>query len=201
MPTLLHILVSANMESSLSRKMSSEFVQQWQEKHADGSIETLDLAKTPTPVVDSDYLRATRGDDASLTEDQRKIKVESGALVDQFVRADVIVIGTPIYNLSIPAGLKAYIDKVVVAGKTFQYTANGPKGLLSNKEAFILFAGGTAPNMVCSNPSLNFYQAYMVAIMKYMGIENVTTMYSSGRTQEAIEQAINELKPQIAAVL
>lgn len=200
MATLLHIDVSANIQSSVSRMLSAEFVKQWKEKNPNDTVEVLDLAKNPVPMIDTDHLVATWGDDAALTEGQRQSKADSARLVDQLVAADAIVIGSPVYNLFIPAGLKAYIDQVVIAGKTFQYGANGPMGLLHNKKAFVLFASGS-PVEGLNAAGLNFFEPYMKAILGFIGIESVTTMCVAARTREAAAGELEKLKPQIAAAI
>src|SRR6202043_2014074 len=121
---------------SASRALSAEIVARQVELRPDIQVTYRDLAADAALHLSSAHLAAWQGQaviDAQLGPDLTK----GGEYMQELFDADIIVIGAPMYNCSIPSQLKAWIDRVVVAGKTFRYGANGPEGLLKNRKVFI----------------------------------------------------------------
>ena len=139
---ILHIDSSASdARTSHSRRLSADIVAALNEKHADASVTYRDVAKDRLPHIDTTIRDAWNPDsekDAALTE----LAERSGKLVDELKAADIVVIGAPMYNFTVPSTLKAWIDHVAIAGQTFKYTEQGPKGLLSSKAYLALSSGG-----------------------------------------------------------
>ncbi len=126
MPTLLHINVSPRGNYSISRQLGAAAVQAWQKSNPGGRVIERDLAKSPLTFIDLDWIAGA----FSALSDQ---------LVSEVVEADEIVLATPMYNFAVPAALKAWVDHVVRAGKTFHYTTAGkPEGLLAGKDKKVL---------------------------------------------------------------
>ena len=119
MPTLLHIDASPRGDHSISRKVSAAFAANWKKHHTDGKVVTRDLNKTGLTFVDMDWIAGAYSSPDQLTEAHKKALAISDELISELVAADHIVIGTPMYNFSVPAILKAWIDHVVRVGKTF----------------------------------------------------------------------------------
>lgn len=116
---LLHIDSSILGENSVSRQLSAEIVAQLQKKHANLEVEYLDLGTTDIPHLTQEILLGQDIEQSKLGED----------LVDQYLSADLIVLGAAMYNFSISSNLKAWVDRIAIAGKTFKYTADGAVGL------------------------------------------------------------------------
>src|SRR5204863_8226857 len=105
--------------------------------HPGATVITRDLARDPLPHIDADFLQAARTAEGPQTDTQRAILARSDALVDELLAADIIVIAAPMYNFSIPSTLKAWIDYVCRAGRTFSYSEKGPEGLAKGKRAIV----------------------------------------------------------------
>lgn len=161
---LLHIDASARTENSVSRGLSAQIAQHL---NAD-TIIRRDLAQA-LPQITNDWIAAnfTPADDRDPI--QRDMLSLSDELVDEIRRADTIVVGLPIYNFSVPASLKAWIDLIARVGLTFNYTANGPVGLMQNKRAIIAIAsGGTQVGS-----EIDFASGYLRHVLGFVGITNV----------------------------
>lgn len=161
---LLHIDASARTENSVSRGLSAQIAHHL---NAD-TIIRRDLAQA-LPQITNDWIAAnfTPADDRDPI--QRDMLSLSDELVDEIRRADTIVIGLPIYNFSVPASLKAWIDLIARVGLTFNYTANGPVGLMQNKRAIIAVAsGGTQVGS-----EIDFASGYLRHVLGFVGITNV----------------------------
>ncbi len=162
--TILHIDASARRTGSATRDLSARIVQ-----HLGASrIIRRDLA-TPLPLLTEDWTTAnfTPADQRDAT--QRDLLALSDELVKELQQADTVVIGLPIYNFSVPAAFKAWIDLVARAGLTFSYTENGPKGLLEGKRAILAIAsGGTAVGS-----EIDFATGYARHVLGFIGIHDV----------------------------
>ncbi|WP_170421802.1 FMN-dependent NADH-azoreductase [Ruegeria arenilitoris] len=161
---ILHIDASARRTGSATRDLSARIVQ-----HLGASrIIRRDLA-TPLPLLTEDWITAnfTPADQRDAT--QRDLLALSDELVKELQQADTVVIGLPIYNFSVPAAFKAWIDLVARAGLTFSYTENGPKGLLEGKRAILAIAsGGTAVGS-----EIDFATGYARHVLGFIGIHDV----------------------------
>ena len=115
------------------------FIESYQDNHSDDEVKHIDLFTEDIPYIDKDVLtgwgKAAKGEE--LTSEESKKVTRLGAILDEFLEGDKYVFVSPMWNLSFPPVLKAYIDAIAVAGKTFKYTAEGPKGLLTDKKYFI----------------------------------------------------------------
>ena len=135
--TILHIDASARTENSISRDLTAQIISRF----PDARILRRDLAQ-PLPLISADWIGANFTPAKDRDDVQRDTLALSDTLVGELVAADVIVIGAPIYNFAIPASLKAWIDLIARAGLTFEYSADGPKGLLQGKRAISAVASG-----------------------------------------------------------
>lgn len=140
----------------------------------------------------------TSSDDATINADL----VKGNAYMDELFAADVIVIGAPMYNLSIPTPLKAWIDRVAVAGKTFQYTATGPEGLLKGKRAFIASARGGVYSAGSPAAALEHQESYLIGLLGFLGVTDVKVVRAEGIafSPEAKDVAISRALENIAAI-
>ncbi|MEM9577363.1 MAG: NAD(P)H-dependent oxidoreductase [Pseudomonadota bacterium] len=162
-PTILHIDSSARLEDSTSRALTAQIVEK-----LGGTTLRRDLSD-PLPQIDETWIAANFTPRDQRTQAQQQALALSDGLIEEILRADVLVIGVPIYNFGVPAALKAWVDQIARAGVTFRYTENGPEGLLSGKRAIIALASGGTP----VGSEIDFASGYMRHIMEFIGIHDV----------------------------
>src|SRR5246127_4374762 len=124
---------SSARASSVTRRLTAKFTEEWKKKHPDGEVMQRDLPATALPLITDDWL-ATRLEESKLTPAQRSYLSTLDELIEELRAADTVVIGAPMYNFSIPSLLKAWIDQIVRLGKTVGYSPNGAQGLLARKK-------------------------------------------------------------------
>ena len=168
MTHILHIDASARSHGSISRALSAEAVENIGGGAANVTVTRRDLANG-LPQVDEAWVGATFTPKEARTDAQRGVLELSDALIDELRAANVIVIGMPVYNFSVPAALKAWIDLVARVGETFAYTETGPKGLLGGKRAVVAYASGGVP----LGSDLDFASDYLRHIFGFLGISEV----------------------------
>tara|TARA_B100000795_G_scaffold194413_1_gene148632 strand:+ start:150 stop:734 length:585 start_codon:yes stop_codon:yes gene_type:complete len=173
---VLNIQASARHDGSVTRQLSDKILT---EIAADQTI-TRDLA-TGLPLLDAAWLAAnfTLADDR--TDVQRETLALSDTLITEIKQADTIVIGSPVYNFSVPAVLKAWIDQIARVGVTFKYTPDGPVGLLSGKRAIIVIASGGTP----VGSDIDYASGYLKHIMGFIGITDVTIIAADALGNDA----------------
>jgi FMN-dependent NADH-azoreductase len=176
---ILRIDASMRKTGSYSRDLLDELIQQLNgEKNTslkDKKITTRDLADG-IPLINEQWIEANFTAVEERTKDQKKSLIMSDILVDELNNAELIVIGLPIYNFGVPAAFKAWIDQVVRAKLTFQYTDTGPVGLLTNKKAYIIVASGGTQ----LGTELDFISDYIRHVLGFIGITDITFIDSSG---------------------
>jgi len=176
MNTLLQIQTSLFAGQGQSSQLAARYVSAWQERHPRGTVTVRDLAASPLPHLTAERFTAFGTAPTSRTPGQQAIVAESDALVDELRAADTIVLGLPMYNFGVPSTLKAYFDHVARAGVTFQYTANGPVGLLTGKRA-IVFA--TRGGRYVGTPR-DTETTYVRDFLAFIGITEVEFVYAEG---------------------
>lgn len=177
--TVLHIDASARTQNSITRELSAKVV----DRLSPETVVRRDLVQ-PLPLISETWVNAnfTPADDRDAV--QRDVLSLSDTLVQELQDADTIVIGVPIYNFSVPAVLKAWIDQVARAGVTFQYTENGPKGLLEGKRAIIVVASGGTP----VGSEIDFATGYLQHVLGFIGIHDIE-LVKADRTAVDLEAA------------
>ena len=134
----LRIETSVNRENSVTRQLTDRIIATL----GDSDVVTRDIASEPLPLIDSTWASARVKPAEERTELDQEALALSDALVAEVQAADTIVISAPIYNFTIPASLKAWIDLIARVGVTFRYTEDGPQGLLEDKRVIVAFASG-----------------------------------------------------------
>jgi FMN-dependent NADH-azoreductase len=183
MPTLLHINVSPRGKDSISRRLGDAAVEAWKARNPGGRVIERDLAKTPLTFVDIDWIAGAFSPPEYHTENHKKALALSNELVSELLESDEIILATPMYNISIPAALKAWIDHVVRAGKTFRYKADGtPEGLLAGtgKKVLVIVASGGSYPEGSPMAALNYEIPYLRFILAYMGLTDVRFIHAGG---------------------
>ena len=201
MTQILLIQSSSNLSSSVSRDLSEGFVRDYRTAHPDATVITRDLVSNPVPHVGVDLLGAMFGKPEALSEDQAAALAISNTLIDEIEAASLIVIGVPMYNFGIPSSLKAWIDHVVRAGRTFEYTATGPKGLVTGKKLVLFLAAGGVYSDGPYKP-YDFQETYLRTIFGFIGITDVTIIRAEGLAlgTETASGAVTEARAQATAI-
>jgi FMN-dependent NADH-azoreductase len=174
--TVLNIQASARHDDSVTRQLSDKVLA---EIGADQTI-TRDLAEG-LPLLDATWLSANFTPTDDRTVAQRETLKLSDNLIDEIKAADTLLIGSPVYNFSVPAAMKAWIDQICRVGVTFKYTPDGPVGLLSGKRAIIVIASGGT--LVGSD--IDYASGYLKQIMGFIGISDVTIIAADALGQNA----------------
>ena len=179
MSNLLLVQSSPNLATSISRKAGNEFAETFSAKHPGTTVITRDLVTDPIPHVGADLLVGFFGNPAELTPAQAKALAMSETVIAEVLAADTIVLAMPMHNFSIPSTIKAWIDHLVRAGRTFQYTAEGPKGLISGKRAVVILSTG---GIYSDGPykAYDFQENYLRAVLGFIGISNVSVIRAEG---------------------
>ena len=191
---VLRVDASARQDGSISRRLADQLIASLQQ--CGHRIETArrDLTTTDLPYLDADWIAANFTPPEQRTKAQRAALAQSDQLVQELLGADLLVIGVPLYNFSIPAKLKAWVDLVARARLTFRYTDAGPEGLLKGKRAFLLLASGG----VTADSAADFASAYLRHVLGFLGISDVTLIAADGLTQRG-EMALEFASQRIAA--
>lgn len=205
---VLHIDSSITGPQSVSRQLSQEAVEHWLAHHPEAQVEYLDLALAAPKPLSRDALgfRMSLGD--SPTEEQARENATSEAAVTQLLSADVIVIGAPLYNFTIPAQLKAWLDRIAQAGRTFKYTENGPVGLLGDKTVILVLSRGGVYSSTEAGQAMEHQESYLKTIFGFMGVQDIRVVRAEGmdmgpenreRGFAQARQDIQALAPALAA--
>jgi len=177
---LLRIDSSAR-RSSVSRQLTAKFVDIWKKENPDGEIIERDLATTHLPLITDEWTQAVHTPEANLTPSQREVLAVSDELIQEVMEADTIVIGVPMYNFTIPAPLKGWIDQVVRAGKTVAWGANGPQGLLQGKKVVVITSRGGSFPAGSRSAQYDHQQPYLRHILGFIGLTDVTFIHAENQ--------------------
>ena len=200
---LLHIDSSVLGTNSASRALSAEIAARQVALHPGMTVVRRDLAADAALHLSPAHLVVWQGgavEDDLLGADLAK----GGTYLEELFAADIIVIGAPMYNFSIPSQLKAWIDRVVIAGKTFRYGANGAEGLLSkNKRVFIASSRGNVYAPGSPAAALEHHESYLTGVLSFIGLTDVTVVRAEGLAfgAEAREAAMRKARENIAAMV
>ena len=184
---ILHIDASARHEGSISRSLTADLVAALEDRHPGAEIIRRDLADG-IPMINADWIAANFTPAEERTPTQRITLARSDALVAELKEADILVIGAPIYNFSVPTALKAWIDMTARARLTFRYTEKGVEGLLLNKKAYIVVPSGGVP---VGSP-VDFATPYLRHALAFVGIDDIEIVAATGADRdngEALDQA------------
>jgi len=197
---VLQIDSSASGSASVSRQLTAAIVQALCRNRPGAQVRHRDLVAQPPAHLDGALLQSLRPQPgAELPSDAsfREQAAYTDELLEEFLGADVVVVGAPMYNFSIPSQLKAWIDRVAQAGKTFRYTAEGPQGLAGGKKVVIVSSRGGKYVGTPMEPMMDHQEAYLRAIFGFFGVNDVHVVRAEGvslGTQvraEALESALH----------
>ncbi len=176
---LLHIDSAITGEQSVSRELTKRTVAAWKAGHPNTTVQYLDLAAQAPAHFTADAMGFRTGQEAS-TDVQRAENAVSEALVSQFLAADVIVIGAPLYNFTIPSQLKAWIDRVAQIGRTFKYTDKGPVGLAGGKTVIVASSRGGVYSTSEGGQAMEHQESYLKVVFGFFGITDVRFVRAEG---------------------
>ncbi|WP_168453727.1 FMN-dependent NADH-azoreductase [Sphingopyxis microcysteis] len=195
MSHILRIDASARHSGSTTRQLADQLVARLVEQGYGSAVTRRDLALTPPALLTEAWVGANFTEDADRSDDQRAVLASSDELIAELEAADTIVIGVPVYNFAVPAALKAWIDQIARARRTFRYTETGPEGLLKGKKAYLVVASGGVP----VGSDYDFATGYLRHVLGFVGITDVTIIEAGQQMMdsEAVNRAtaaIEELK-------
>ncbi|MGA9288342.1 MAG: FMN-dependent NADH-azoreductase [Anaerobacillus sp.] len=205
MAQVLYITVNPkSVKDSFSLSIGEAFLTTYQKEKPNDDILKLDLYNIDIPYIDTDVFngwgKLQQGNEFDhLSADEQPKVSRINDLTDQFIKADKYVFVTPFWNFSFPPKLKAYIDTIAIAGKTFNYTADGPVGLLTDKKALHIQARG---GIYSEGPAkeMEFGDRYLHAVLSFLGIPSIESVIAEGMAQmpenaeEIKEKAIEEAR-------
>jgi FMN-dependent NADH-azoreductase len=176
MKTLLQIQTSIFSDGGESSRLAGMFVAEWRKAHATGEVIVRDIGLETVPHLTAERFQSFLAKPGDRTPEQHAVAEYSDTLIDELRRADVIVLGLPMYNFGVPSSLKAYFDHVARSGVTFRYTEKGPVGLLTGKKAYVFAARG---GFYADTP-LDTQTAYVRDFLRFLGIDEVEFVYAEG---------------------
>ena len=191
---ILHVNAGLFGDNSVSTQLTAKLVERLKADYPGADVVSRDVASTPVSHLDAEILMAASTDEASRSERQVNELAMTEALLEEVFAADILVIGAPMYNFTIPSQLKAWFDRVAQAGRTFRYTENGPEGLLTDKKAYIASARGGFYS-AGEAAALDHQESYLTTMLGFVGISDVTVVRAEGlnisdsQRQESIQAA------------
>ncbi|GAB2175615.1 FMN-dependent NADH-azoreductase [Dongia sp. agr-C8] len=196
---ILHLDSSVLGENSASRALTRNVAQAWRSAAPDAVIRYRDLGAQAPQHLSPDFFAI-----GAVPEEQRSAQQSSelklsDALIEEFLAADALIIGAPLYNFAIPSGLKAWIDRVMVAGKTFQYSAQGPVGLAGDKKVVIVATSGGKYE---GTPVDAAHIGHLQMVLNFVGVKDITVVRAAGLNMgaESRSAALAAAEAQIAAL-
>ncbi len=200
MPTLLAIESSPRGDYSISRKLTSKFIDDWKAQHVEGKIVVRDLMKTNLPFVDLPWIMGAYTPAEQHSPETKQAIAISNDLVAELMAADHIVLGTSMYNFSIPANLKAYIDHIVRIGLT---VTPSYEGLVKGKKLTIILASGGVYTPGAQAEGYNVAISYLKQIFGFIGITDVNVVLAGGtaavdRQQATLPEVVGQFEPAVA---
>jgi FMN-dependent NADH-azoreductase len=192
---ILQINSSARAGGSHSTRLANLLVDRLKSTHENAPLVIRDLGKTPHPMLDEFALQAIFTPAESRTPEQQQRVALDDALITEIQAADLLVLAVPMYNFSIPAQLKNWIDAISRAGVTFRYTAEGPEGLLKGKQAIVVQTRGGIHRNLPSDSLTPYLQTFLA----FVGITDVRFVFAEGLSMgpEAEQQGMADAYAQI----
>jgi FMN-dependent NADH-azoreductase len=176
MTTLLQLTSSLFSGEGQSSRLAAQFVDQWRAAHPGAQVIVRDLARSPVPHLDAARFGAFLAKPESRSAEQRSVIAYSDELVEELRRADVVVIGLPMYNFGVPSTLKAYFDHVARAGVTFRYTEKGAVGLLTGKKVYVFTTRG---GKYLGTP-FDLETGFVRQFLAFIGLDDIEFIYAEG---------------------
>lgn len=187
MKNILHIITSPRGAQSYSIQLGTALTEKLAAANPGSNVTELNLADNPYDHISGDMISAFFTPHEQLNDNQKTIIQPSNDAVQQLLDTDILVIGLPLYNLGIPSNLKSWLDNVVRAGKTFAYSAEGPKGLVEGKTVYIAVASG---GVYSEGPfkAFDFIEPYLRGTLGFIGITDVHFVRAEGTSRPELQE-------------
>ena len=176
---VLQIDTSILGEKSLSRQLTASVIQQITVTDPQAEVVYRDFALAPIPHLSDTEFFAWQGVEPN-DEAGKQLVVNNSQYLDEFLAADVVVIGAPMYNFSFPSQLRAWLDRLSVAGKTFRYSENGPEGLVKGKRIIIVSTRGGIYSEGSPAEGLDYQETYIKSFFNFIGVTDITFVRAEG---------------------
>ena len=176
MPTLLQINSTLAGPDGASSELATRFAATWKARNSGARIIVRNLSDEPVPHLTAEAFAAFRKPVEARSAREQLAAAYSDALIDELQRANVLVLGVPMYNFGVPSTLKAWMDHVARAGITFRYTANGPEGLLRGKQAYVFATRGGRYAGTIRDTQTPFVRDFL----GFLGIDAVEFVHAEG---------------------
>jgi FMN-dependent NADH-azoreductase len=201
MSKLLLVTSSLFGDQSKSSQLAGEFVQAWHRSHPGTTVVERALTAESIPHLSLGALGALMTPAEQRSTEQHATVAFADRLIEELEAADTIVLAVPMYNFSIPSTLKAWIDHVARAGRTFRYTAAGPEGLLKGKKVFVITGRGGVYTGDSPAKVFDFQEPYLRSVLGFLGLTDVSFVHVEGLkvSPEAAEQGVARARDAIAA--
>lgn len=196
---ILHIDASPQGKASVSRQLTASVVDKLTRDHPAATVVHRDLVASPISHLSGELLQVLRPAPGSTPPSGPTLREEADqtdALIAELLATDVIVIGAPMFNFSIPSQLKTWIDRVMQAGRTFRYTAEGPVGLAAGKKAIIVSTRGGVYAGTAYEAAMDHQEAYLRTVLNFIGITDVSYVRAEGiamKKDEALAAANRQI--------
>jgi FMN-dependent NADH-azoreductase len=173
---------------SISRTLTKEFINEWKQIYPGDRVTYRDVGSCPVPPIDESWIAASFSPPDQLTPELTAALNISDELIDELLAAELSVFGIPMYNYSVPANFKAYIDQIVRVRRTFVVSSNGYEGLLKNKKMLVITTRGGS----YSAGALDFQEPYLRAVFELIGITDITFIHAENLSAgaEAHQQSL-----------
>jgi FMN-dependent NADH-azoreductase len=191
---------SSARTSSVTRRLTAKFAEEWRKNHPDGVVIQRDLSATVIPLITDDW-NATHLEQSKLTPAQQSYLSTSDELIEELEAADTVVIGAPMYNFTIPSSLKAWIDQIVRLGKTVGYGPNGPQGLLAKKKVVIITFRGSAYEKGTAREAFDFQEPYLRHVLGFIGLTDVTFIHADNQAREEAAAFFEDAAERIGGIV
>ena len=193
MTNILYVTSSPRGGDSYSNQIAARVVEELKQTHPGAVVTVRDLARDPLPHIDQDFVAATRSPDGPQTPKQRALLAHSDALVDELLKADIVVIAAAMINFSVTSTLKTWFDYIARAGRTFSYSEAGAKGLVTGKRVIVVAATGGV--YAGDSAAFDFQIPWLKTVLGFMGMTDVEvikvegTAYGPAAADKAIAHA------------
>ena len=198
---ILHIDSSILGGASVSRQLSAGIVARLKATYPGAEVTYRDIGANPLPHLSGAVLAAAQGPQ-EVTGDLAQDLKTGGEVLAEFLAADAIVIGAPMYNFGVSSQLKAWIDRIAVAGKTFRYTEKGPEGLAGDKKVLVALSRGGFYGPESGMNAFEHQESHLKAVFTFLGIRDITFVAAEGLNISADQKAasLQKATSEIAAL-
>lgn len=176
---ILHLVTSSRGKDSFSNKLGTALIDKLRKVYPDTTVNTHNINQKPFPHLEEVHITSFHTPEAHRTPELIEAVKHSDIAIQGLMDADTIIIDVPMYNFTIPSTLRAWVDHIVRAGKTFKYTENGVEGLIKNKKVYLMIASGGIYSEGMMK-DYDFTEKYLKAILGFIGLHDITVFRIEG---------------------